>query len=96
MKLFNAIAAATIVRTSLITVAFAEARNGWNFAAKGENSHYVKKLGSQGPFVKFQWKATGNGGWDHISFADVMDGRQGSLKTLHGMKLCQEQWQTVY
>ena len=71
MKLFNAIAAAAVIGTSLITATPAEARNGWIYAAQGsENSHYIKKLGYQGPFVKFQWKATGKGGWDYIHLAD--------------------------
>ena len=79
MKLFNAIAAAATSvalfgsALTLITPAPAEARNGWIFAGTGSrtgNSHYVKKFGYQGPFVKFQWKATGPGGWDDIHLAD--------------------------
>ena len=79
MKLFNAIAAAAVIGTSLITANPVEARNGWIFTGTGNrtgNSHYVKNLGYQGPFVKFQWKATGSGGWDIVHLADCNGWKQ--------------------
>ena len=59
MKLFNAIAAAAVIGTSLIAATPAEARNGWIYVGKGSRTgttHYVRKTGYQGALVKFEWQ----------------------------------------
>ena len=63
MKLFNAIAAATVIGTSLITATPAEARNGWVLIANGvKNGLHHEKLDSyaQGRYANVQ--VADNGG----------------------------------
>ena len=71
MKLSAFAAIDAVIGGSFLIPFPAEARNGWIYAAKGDlNTHYVNKMGHQGPQVKFHWKATDPGGWDKVHLAD--------------------------
>ena len=62
MKLFNAIAAATVVGASFVTAAPAEAGNGWIHAGtsvKGD-SIYVRPLSRNGNFVTYEETLSGD------------------------------------
>ena len=86
MKLFNAIAAAAFAGASFIAAIPAEAQrapNGWIFVGTTTDrtkSHYVKPLGSQGPFLKFQWQMTGLGAWNDTHLADCRGWRYRELQ----------------
>jgi hypothetical protein len=82
MKLFNAIAAAAVIGTSLITATPAEARNGWVYIGKGsrtQTAHYVKPTGTSGAFIRFQWQTTGKGSWNDPHLADCRGWRTKDL-----------------
>ena len=54
MKLFNAIAAATVIGTSIMAATPAEARNGWIYVGSSDGAaHYVKPLGRSGVKVSY-------------------------------------------
>ena len=57
MKLFNAITAAAVIGTSLITATPAEARNGWVYITDYDGaSNYMKYVGRSGNIVTTQEK----------------------------------------
>ena len=63
MKLFNAIAAAAVIGTSLVTASPAEARNGWVYI--GENTKGVRmwiKPASSGGYKGYFYNSTGKSG----------------------------------
>ena len=74
MKLFNAIAGAAVIGTSLITANPVEARNGWVYVGKGERegvTHYIKYRWHEGPLARFEWRTANTASpWHDSVLAD--------------------------